>query len=227
MTIDVKGPIISSSEQWIYDWLGMEATSAKKVRDELKKAKGERVTVEINSGGGEIMAASEIYTALRAYEGEVRIRIVGLAASAASVIAMAAESEMTPTGMMMIHNVQTSTEGDYRAMEHSAEVLRTANRTILNAYREKSGKTEREILDMMDHETWITAQDAVRLGLVDRVMGEQPARGRLTADFGAGMLDAEVLRRVGEIIGGSIGEIRGKEWTQAKLRYEKLKGEQK
>ena len=107
MKISIRGPIVSSNQHRFYQWYGMEATSPKSVADALASGNGERAEVEINSGGGEIFAASEIYTALRNYAGGVHIRIVGLAASAASIIAMAGESEMTPTGMMMIHNVQT------------------------------------------------------------------------------------------------------------------------
>ena len=80
--INIKGPIISSSDQWIYDWLGIEATSPKVVNEQLEKAKanGEDVEVEINSGGGSVCAGSEIYTALMSYAGKVTTKIVGLAA---------------------------------------------------------------------------------------------------------------------------------------------------
>ena len=97
MKISIRGPIVSSNLHRFYQFYGMEATSPRSVADALAKGNGERAEVEINSGGGEIFAASEIYTALRSYAGGVHIRIVGLAASAASIIAMAGESEMTPT----------------------------------------------------------------------------------------------------------------------------------
>ena len=150
MKISIRGPIVSSNQHRLYQFYGMEATSPKSVADALAKGNGERAEVEINSGGGEIFAASEIYTALRNYAGGVIVRIVGLAASAASIIAMAGESEMTPTGMMMIHNVQTSTDGDYRQMEHTAAVLRDANHAIISAYVAKTGRPEAEIAAMMD-----------------------------------------------------------------------------
>lgn len=105
--IDVKGEIINSRNQWIYDWLGIEATSPKKISDALREAGGEDVEIHINSPGGDVFAGSEIYTALRAYSGKVKIKIVGIAASAASVIAQAGKSEISPTGMFMIHNVKT------------------------------------------------------------------------------------------------------------------------
>ena len=94
--IDIKGEIINSNNQWIYDWLGMEATSPKKISDALRDAGGEDVEIHINSPGGDVFAGSEIYTLLRGYSGKVKIKILGIAASAASVIAQAGESEDQP-----------------------------------------------------------------------------------------------------------------------------------
>ena len=224
--ISIKGPIVQSNSQWIYDWLGMEAASPKSVNRALEEAHGEPVDVEINSGGGEIMAASEIYTALRSYSGGVRIHIVGLAASAASVIAMAGRSDMTPTGMMMIHNVQTSASGDYREMEHNAEVLRLANQTIASAYRDKTGKSEEDILRMMDTETWVTAEQAVALGLVDCVMELPRGAPTVTADFSSGMLDEETMQRIRALVDSKPGAL-AIERAQAKFEFLTLKGVKK
>lgn len=196
MKVSIRGPIVSSNDHRFYRYAGMEATSPQSVADAIAKGNGERAEVEINSGGGDIFAASEIYTTLKNYSGGVHIRIVGLAASAASVIAMAGKSEMTPTGMMMIHNVQSYADGDYRALEHTASVLRLANSTIAAAYRAKTGRPEKEITDMMDAETWITADKAVELGLVDRVMDMDDGQHAMTADYCAGMLSAEAIERI-------------------------------
>lgn len=168
--ISVKGDIVSSGDKWIYDWLGIEATSPKDVSKSLNEANGEDIEVDINSGGGDIFAGSEIYTALRNYKGNVEINIVGLAASAASVISMAAKSKITPTGLFMIHNVSSRASGDYRDMEHSAEILKTANQSIANAYKEKTGLSDKELLKLMDKETWMSAEDAVKNKFVDEVM---------------------------------------------------------
>ena len=101
--IDVKGQIVDSGNGWIYDWLGIENTTPKKVASALKEMQGEEVEVYINSPGGSIFAGSEIYTELRAYSGRVRVKIVGIAASAASVIAQAGdESEISPTGWIAL-----------------------------------------------------------------------------------------------------------------------------
>ena len=172
-TINVKGPIIGSGEQWIYDYFGMEATSPKMINDEISNANGDELEVIINSGGGDVFAGSEIYTTLKSYAGNVTVKIVGIAASAASVIAMAGNKViMSPTAQLMIHNVSSRASGDYRDMSHSADVLKNANETIANAYRIKSGMSQEKFLDLMDKETWMTAQQAVENGLVDEVMFE-------------------------------------------------------
>lgn len=231
MKISIRGPIVSSNQHRLYQFYGMEATSPRSVADALAKGNGERAEVEINSGGGEIFAASEIYTALRSYAGGVIVRIVGLAASAASIIAMAGESEMTQTGMMMIHNVQSSADGDYRQMEHTAGVLRDANHAIISAYVAKTGRPEAEIAAMMDAETWITAERAVELGLVDRVMQPDTGQKPLAADFYSGMLSEDALRRAENFLKGQAAEpdffMPERAQAEAKLKFLKLKGELK
>ena len=231
MKISIRGPIVSSNQHRFYQWYGMEATSPKSVADALAKGNGERAEVEINSGGGEIFAASEIYTALRSYAGGVHIRIVGLAASAASIIAMAGESEMTPAGMMMIHNVQSSADGDYRQMEHTAGVLRDANHAIISAYVDKTGRPEAEIAAMMDAETWITAERAVELGLVDRVMQPDTGQKPLAADFYSGMLSEDALKRAENFLKDQAEEpdffMPERAQAEAKMKFLKLKGELK
>lgn len=231
MKISIRGPIVSSNRHRLYQFYGMEATSPRSVADALAKGNGERAEVEINSGGGEIFAASEIYTALRSYAGGVIVRIVGLAASAASIIAMAGESEMTPTGMMMIHNVQTEASGDYRQMEHTAGTLRDANHAIISAYVTKTGRPEAEIAAMMDAETWITAERAVELGLVDRVMQPDTGQKQLAADFYSGMLGEDALKRAENFLknqaAGPDFFMPERAQAEAKLKFLKLKGELK
>ncbi|WP_270647465.1 head maturation protease, ClpP-related [Paeniclostridium hominis] len=173
MDIEIKGDIIDDDSQWIYDWIGWTYTSAKNVSKQLKQANGQPVKVKVNSPGGSVFAASEIYTELRNYPGEVNIEIIGLAASAASVISMAGKSKMSPTAQIMVHNVSTGgVRGDYRVMEHTAEVLKNANDTIANAYIAKSGMSREQALELMNNETWLSAEKAKELGLVDEIMFE-------------------------------------------------------
>lgn len=193
MRIDIKGTIISNDDKWIYDWFDMDSTCPKDVQATLDKANGQMVDVYINSGGGDIFAGSEIYTALNSYKGEVKTHVVGLAASAASVIAMAGKSDISPTAMIMVHNVSAYAGGDYRDMEHMSEVLKQANKSIAGAYMTKTGMSEKEALDMMDKETWLTAQQAVDKKLIDSVMFETT---QLVASFNSNMLPRSVIDKV-------------------------------
>ena len=103
--LKIQGDIISNDNKWIYEWLEYDSTCPKDVENAINEANGEKIEVEINSGGGDIFAGSEIYTLLKSYKGEIEITITGLAASAASVIAMSGYCRISPTAMMMVHNV--------------------------------------------------------------------------------------------------------------------------
>ncbi|TQR29400.1 head maturation protease, ClpP-related [Brevibacillus brevis] len=196
--VDIKGVIVPNDEHWIYDWFGIEATSPKIVSDLLDTAKGEDLDVNINSGGGDVYAGSEIYTTLKEYSGDVTTKIVGVAASAASVIAMAGDKVLiSPTAQIMIHNVASGARGDYRSLQHEAEVLRNWNKSIANAYMLKSGMTQEELLDLMNQETWFTAQQALEKKLVDEIMFEQGSHPNLVASTGmSNLLPREVIERM-------------------------------
>lgn len=193
MRIDVKGLIVPSQDGWIYDWLGYENCTPEQVNSALAKANGDKVDVYVNSDGGDIFAGSEIYEALRTYSGECIIHVIGLAASAASVIACARKSEIAPTGMLMVHNVSGRADGDYRAMDKSSEILQKANRTIAAAYTEKTGMSEADALEMMNKETWLTAQDAVERKLIDRV--SEP-HVQLTAQLSNSLLSPAAVEKL-------------------------------
>lgn len=196
--VNIKGVIVSNDDHWIYDWFDMDATSPKMVNDQLITANGDQLEVIINSGGGDVFAGSEIYTALKDYSGEVTIKIVGVAASAASVIAMAGDRVMiSPTAQIMIHNVSSGVRGDYRSLQHEAEVLKNCNKSIANAYMLKSGMTQEELLELMNQESWFTAQQALEKKLVDKIMFEDDNQPKLVANAGiAAMLPPEVIAKM-------------------------------
>ncbi len=227
--VNIKGPIVSNSAAWIYEWFGIEATSPNSVNKVLEKANGEDIEVEINSGGGSVFAGSEIYTSLKSYKGNVTVKIVGLAASAASVIAMAGKKiMMSPTAQMMIHNVSSWASGDYRDMEHTAEVLKSANNTIANAYRLKTGKTQEELLSLMDDETWMTAEKAKELGFIDEIMFEDGIQLVANTDF-SGMLPPEVINKIRNTVKNPLNSQQDEEKEtdilMANFNYLKLKGD--
>lgn len=197
MKIDIKGPIISNSDQWIYDWLGREATSPQKVLNLINKAENnEDLELSINSGGGSVFDASEIYTALKKYPGQVKGEIVGIAASAASTLAMACDHlSMAPTGQMMIHNASVRAQGDYRDMQHTSNFLKNVNQTIASAYKLKSGKEYEELLSMMDAETWLTPQMAKEHKLIDAIMFEEEVP-ELVASADSAMLPKDVIEKI-------------------------------
>ena len=171
--INIKGAIISNDEQWIYDMFEIEATAPKMIDEQLEEAAGEDVILSINSGGGSVFDASEIYTAIKNYPGKTEAQVVGLAASAASFIALAADKTViAPTGQMMIHNASMVAMGDHNEMTLAAGMLQGINKTIANAYKMKCGMEEEELLALMDKETWITPQMALEYKLVDEIMFE-------------------------------------------------------
>ena len=219
--IDIKGYIIGNDSKSVYDWLGLESTCPNDVLKKLNKANGKDVEVYINSGGGDIFAGSEIYTALRGYKGNVIINIVGLAASSASVIAMAGYSKISPTALFMIHNVSTYASGDYKALEKEAGTLKIANKSISNAYKEKTGLNDNELLKLMDNETWLTAEQCVELKFVDEVMFSDN-KPRLA---NGSMINADAEIRIRDLINKSNynGDLH-KEIEQEKINLLKLKG---
>ena len=150
-------------------WYGDEITPAI-FRDELAKISG-NLTVWLNSPGGDVFAASQIYTMLRNHKGKVTVKIDGIAASAASVVAMAGdETLISPTGMLMCHNPATIAMGNRADMEKAIELLDEVKESIINAYEEKSGLSRAKIAHMMDEETWLNAKKALNLGFVDGIL---------------------------------------------------------
>ena len=150
-------------------WFGDEVTPGL-FREELNAGEGD-VTVWINSPGGDVFAAAQIYNMLMEYPGNVDVRIDGIAASAASVIAMAGNRvSMSPVAMMMIHNPMTVAMGDKKVMQQAIDMLDEIKESIINAYELKTGQTRTKIAHMMDAETWFNAKKAVELGFADDIL---------------------------------------------------------
>ena len=139
-------------------------------KDELMSGSGD-IVVWVNSPGGDCVAASQIYSMLMDYTGKVTIKIDGLAASAASVIAMAGtEVLMTPTALMMIHNPLTVAIGDTEEMQKAIAMLDEVKESIINAYEIKTGQSRAKISHLMDGETWMNANKAIELGFADDIL---------------------------------------------------------
>ncbi len=168
--LKISGDIIGNDDKWIYDLFGFESTAPSDVEAAIKDLKpGEKLEVLINSCGGSVLAGQEIYSELRR-RNDVEIEIQSIAGSAASVIAMAGHSKISPVATIMIHNVSVSgASGDCNEMEKQAEVLRQMNEALANAYVEKTGMEMEKVLELMNEETWLTAKQCVELGFVDEV----------------------------------------------------------
>lgn len=170
-TLFLNGPISDES------WFGDEATP-KLFKDELAAGDGP-ISVWINSPGGDVFAAAQIYNMLMDYPNDVTVMIDGLAASAASVIAMAGtEVQMSPVAMMMIHNPATVAIGDSEEMKKAVKMLDEVKESIMNAYEIKTGLSRDKISRMMDAESWFNANKAVELGFADKIMFSEVTNNR-------------------------------------------------
>ena len=144
-------------------------------KDELMSGSG-NITVWINSPGGDCVAAAQIYNMLMDYKGDVTVKIDGIAASAASVIAMAGTKVLvSPVSMLMIHNPMTAAFGNSEEMQKAIEMLSSVKDSIINAYEIKTGLSRAKLSHLMDAETWMNANKAVELGFADGILEDEKA----------------------------------------------------
>ncbi|MGB6128829.1 MAG: head maturation protease, ClpP-related [Psychrilyobacter sp.] len=213
MKINIKGPIISDSDQWIYDWCGIPATSPSLVSKLMDKAeKNEELEIIINSGGGSVDSGTEIYSALKDYDGNVIGKIVGLAASAASVIAMGCTKLlMSPPARIMIHNSAIRTQGDHSDLEHTAGVLKTVDIGIANAYELKTGMSHAELLALMEDETWFDAKKALDNKLIDEIMFTETKIVNSAQTLSDGTLPQAVIDKIRNELKGKKGIVNSEE----------------
>lgn len=173
-TINLKGEIVSDDLADMYRYWGYTCTSPKDFADLSND--GEDIEVVINSRGGSVTDASEIFTTLKDYKGQVTAKIVGFAGSCASWIAMAADKvKISPMGFIMIHNASSYASGDKRDMDSTSNMLKTVDEAIRNAYKEKTGLSDEELKDLMDNETWFNSSKALEKNFADEIMFEEEA----------------------------------------------------
>lgn len=185
--INIKGDVVDNMTASFYDFFDIPYASPSAVAKILNDDNGddepdlpdEDVEVNIASNGGDVFAASEIYTMLRQNKGNVTVNIQGIAASAASVIAMAGDKiNISPTAQIMIHQAASYGGGNKDDLAHEINVLDGIDKSIANAYEAKTGMLQGDLLNMMAQETWIGAQEAVDMGFADEIMfvnDKQPA----------------------------------------------------
>ncbi|WP_120161533.1 head maturation protease, ClpP-related [Mycoplasmopsis bovirhinis] len=170
----------------------------KMFKDELYAGNGP-ITIWINSPGGDCIAASQIYSMLMDYKGDITVKIDGIAASAASVIAMAGTRViMSPTALLMIHNPSTTSSGDHQVMTKAIELLEEVKESIINAYEIKTGMSRTVLSHMMDAETWMNAKKAVELGFADSIL-EDEKKNKPTDEafmFQAQVFEKELINKI-------------------------------
>lgn len=198
-TINVNGDIICTDMKWIYDWLEYESCCPADVKNVIAELtdENEELKVIINSPGGDVQAGQEIYSILKGIKNHVTVEVQSIAASAASMVAMAGDNvRMSPVSLLMIHNASTCTSGDYRDMQHTADVLQTVNTAIMQAYIAKTGKTEAELREMMDKETWLTANQCIEHGFADEIIQDEKQSIITNAMIGRLSVTDEMIAKV-------------------------------
>lgn len=169
--INISGMIILDDYEEVCEWFGINATCPRKVKAALSEANGDEVEVEINSHGGHVFAGFEIFNHLKTYPGNVTVKIYSIAASAASVIAMAGDRIlMSPASQLMIHCTSGWASGNHQVMEAETLALRSIDQSMISVYKLKTGRSESEIQALMDHETWMSAETAKNLGFIDEIL---------------------------------------------------------
>lgn len=169
--IALNGDVVDNDTAFLYEWFGIDCISPRKITEALNEANGDDIELDIASNGGDVFAASEIYTAIRAYSNDVSANVISIAASAASVIASACKTvRISPTAHIMIHNAWTTTSGNAVELHKDAELLQGIDESIVNAYEAKTGLNRDELADLMSKDTWLNAQKAVDKGFADEIM---------------------------------------------------------
>ena len=198
-TVNINGDIICNDLKWVYDWLEYESCCPADIRNTITELKdeSEELKVVVNSPGGDVQAGQEIYSILKDIKNPVIVNVQSMAASAASMIAMAGDTvRMSPVALLMIHNASTRAAGDYRDMQHTAEVLQTVNTAIMQAYIAKTGKTEDELKVMMDKETWLTANQCLENGFADEIIQDETPAVITNAMIGRLSVTPEMIAKV-------------------------------
>lgn len=199
-TIQMKGEVIPDDYSDVYDWLNYQYFSPRSISDALTEANGEDITLEINSPGGYIDAGSEIYTELMEYPGTVNAKIVGYACSAASWIALAADHvAMSPTAQMMIHRASGGAIGNSSDMKSEYNALDQMDKSFVDLYAKRTGKSPEEIYQMMVDTTWMNAKTAVENGFADEVMFENKEPALVNAD-GSLSVKPEMINKIKNLL---------------------------
>lgn len=193
--LELNGTI--AEESWFED-----DVTPKVFKDELYSGSGP-ITIWINSPGGDCIAASQIYSMLMDYKGNVTVKIDGIAASAASVIAMAGTKVViAPTALIMIHNPSTSAYGDHTLMSKTIDILNEIKESIINAYELKTGLSRTVLAHMMEAETWMNANKAIELGFADEMLEDEKKKpSNESYEFQSHVFATKLMNKISNKVG--------------------------
>ena len=208
--LELDGTI--ADESWFDDDI-----TPKMFKEELFSGSGP-ITIWINSPGGDCIAASQIYSMLKDYQGEVTVKVDGIAASAASVVAMAGDKVlMAPTALLMIHNPSMMAFGDHNDMAKAIDILNEVKESIINAYELKTGQSRTVLSHLMENETWMNAKKAIELHFADGILEDSKKDAPVEAyAFASKEFDMQLVNKIAsrtkkdEKTGRNISELKTK-----------------
>lgn len=197
----MNGEVIPSDYADVYDYLGYENINPKAIKQALNEANGSDVTLEINSPGGYVDAGSEIYTALKEYQGQVTAKITGQACSAASWIALAADRvEMSPTAQMMIHRASTMSIGNSDDLASDLNALNSLDKSFVDLYSQRTGLDTQEVYRLMCNTTWMNAKEAVDKGFADEIMFQNDKKPALVNADGSLSVKPDTINKIKNLL---------------------------
>ena len=203
----MNGEVIPSNYADVYDYLGYENINPKAIKQALNEANGSDVTLEINSPGGYVDAGSEIYTALKEYQGQVIAKITGQACSAASWIALAADRvEMSPTAQMMIHRASTISIGNSDDLASDLNALNSLDKSFVDLYSQRTGLDAQEVYRLMCNTTWMNAKEAVDKGFADEIMFQNDKKPALVNADGSLSVKPDTINKIKNLLHGKSTE---------------------
>ena len=199
----MNGEVIPSDYADVYDYLGYENINPKAIKQALNEANGSDVELEINSPGGYVDAGSEIYTALKEYQGQVIAKITGQACSAASWIALAADRvEMSPTAQMMIHRASTMSIGNSDDLASDLDALNSLDKSFVDLYSQRTGLDAQEVYRLMCNTTWMNAKEAVDKGFADEIMFQNDKKPALVNADGSLSVKPDTINKIKNLLHG-------------------------
>lgn len=224
MRVTLNGEVIADDLKWLYDYFGIPAICPGAVRQALREnPEGEDLVLEVNSIGGSVFAGFEIYTLLRGAECSTVAEVQSLAASAAStIVSGCGRVVMSPVAQIMLHQPAVFTSGNIDEHDRSLRMLESIQRSIINGYAARCGEktTRRHLENLVNQETWLTAQEAVEIGLADEIIGESAPTGTVgvmsVMNAAGGIHDAaELLARYEEAVRSGAAPAEGHPVTAA------------